>query len=344
MTLAAIITARTANPAPDDLIADLARLTREADLIVQDGPDSLTVTAPLARLSLDRTAGAIALRLEAEDDTALFHFREYLLWLLDDVAPGLSTGLSWQGDIPRNSAPPNFQTATVRAVRRVAPRFLRVTLECANIARLIEERGMHFSLLIPPQGRTPVWPRLDENGRAVWPKGADALHRAAYTFVSLDAQTGTFDFDVFEHDGGRATDWARTAQPGDPVALTGPGSGDLPDTTALLIAGDETALPAIRRILEQADPETTGTALVEVGHPNDICPLTRPAGMTLTWLIRDHGETLWQRLESEPLPDSPTPFVWIAAEKDLVRRAKARFEGELGLPRAQTYLAYYWAA
>ncbi|MAY87263.1 MAG: NADPH-dependent ferric siderophore reductase [Pseudooceanicola sp.] len=344
MTLAACITARTATPAPDALIADLARLTREADLIVQDSASTLTVTAPLARLTVDCTADAIALRLEAEDDTALFHFREYLLWMLDHVAPGLTTGLNWQGDIPRNSAPPNFQTATVRAVRRVAPRFLRVTLACHDITRLIEERGMHFSLLIPPQGRTPIWPRLDENGRAVWPKAADALHRAAYTFVSLDAQAGTFDFDVFEHAGGRATDWARNAQPGDPVALTGPGSGDVPDTTALLIAGDETALPAIRRILEQADPATTGTALVEVGHSDDICPLPLPKGMTLTWLIRAKGEALWDRLATEPLPDSATPFVWVAAEKDLVRRAKARFEGELHLPRAQTYLAYYWAA
>ena len=127
MTLAACITARTATPAPDALIADLARLTREADLIVQDSASTLTVTAPLARLTVDCTADAIALRLEAEDDTALFHFREYLLWMLDHVAPGLTTGLNWQGDIPRNSAPPNFQTATVRAVRRVAPRFAGAT-------------------------------------------------------------------------------------------------------------------------------------------------------------------------------------------------------------------------
>ncbi len=344
MSHAARATATFDGMMPDDLIPHIAAHANEAGLQVEERDTSLIVTVSLAKVALERAPSSLKVRIDAEDAAALQNIRDYLLYILDHVAPGLVASGAWQGDFARNRLPLNFCTATVRSVRRVAPNFLRVALNCADTKRLTEERGMHFSLLLPPKERRPVWPQLDGNGRTVWPKDADQLHRAVYTFVDLDPSRECFTFDVFEHDGGRATTWARTAQPGDIVGISGPGSGDFPAGKDILMAGDETALPAIRRILAQSSADRSGHVLLEVGSEEDVCDMPRPGGIDLTWLVRNRGETLWDRLATAVLPQGPDRYVWIAAEKELVRKAKARFRDTLGVGAAEGYFAYYWEA
>ncbi|MFN3210095.1 MAG: siderophore-interacting protein [Roseovarius sp.] len=344
MNASAEATATFRGDLPADIIPHIAAHAREADLPVEETTTGLVVTPPLARVALETCEAMLQVHIKADDAAALQNMRDYLLYILDHVAPGLTANAKWQGDILRNRPPLNFCTATVRATGRVGPNFLRVEMDCADTARLAMDRGMHFSLLLPPAGRNPVWPRLDENGRTVMPEGDDQLHRAAYTFVTLDPARGRFSFDVFEHDGGRATGWARSARPGDIVGITGPGSGGFPPGRDILIAGDETALPAIRRILHCSPSDRRGHAIVEVGHAHDIVDLHRPAGMALTWLVRGRGETLWDHLSVAPLPPGRDRYVWVAAEKALVRKAKTRFRQQLGLGANEGYFAYYWEA
>lgn len=329
---------------PDDLVPHIAAHARDAELEVEETARGLIVRPPLATVSLEVGDAALEARIEAGDATALQNIRDYLHHILEHVAPDLALGAGWQGDILRNRPPLNFCTATVRGIRRVGANFLRVTLDCADTRRLSEERGMHFSLLLPPEGRAPVWPRLDANGRTVMPDGADRLHRAAYTFVALDPERGRFAFDVFEHEGGRTTSWARTARPGDLLGISGPGSGGFPPGGDILIAGDETALPAIRRILQASAPGRRGHAIVEVGTDADICDLPRPDGIALSWCVRARNEALWDCLSMAPVPQGTDRFVWVAAEKALVRKAKHRFRHVLGLDPSEGYFAYYWEA
>lgn len=344
MTYNATASATFKGALPDDLIPHIAAHAREAELQLEATDTSLVVTVPLATVVMERKPAALRVRIDAVDTSALQNIRDYLLYIFDHVAPGLATAGKWNGDILRDRPPPNFCTATVRRTWRVGPNFLRVELDCGDVTRLEEQRGMHFSLLIPPEGRAPVWPYLDGNGRTVMPDGHDRLHRAVYTFVDLDPIRGRFTFDVFEHDGGRATSWARTVQPGQVVGISGPGSGDFPPGRDILIAGDETALPAIRRILGHSSPDRTGLALLETGVAEDVCDLPRPNGVSLVWLVRSRGETLWDRLETARLPHGPDRFVWVAAEKELVRKAKTRFREKLGLGADEGYFAYYWQA
>lgn len=328
----------------DNPLPQIAKQARRAEFLIDETDTSLTMTAPLATVTLRREAQNISVTVAAVDAGSLQNIRDYLLYIFDQVAPELAKTGRWQGDIARNRQPPNFATATVRRVWRVAPRFLRVEMDCADTTRLSVDRGMHFSLLLPPDGRKPVWPRLDKNGRTVMPAGDDQLHRAVYTFVDLDPVHDRFTFDIFEHNGGRTTTWARMAQPGDYVGISGPGSGDFPPGQDLLIAGDETALPAIRRILAMSPATRRGRVVIEVGTPEDIIDLAHPAGMTLTWQLRSRNETLWDVLATELPPGSDDRYVWIAAEKDLVRKAKARFRDSLGIGPKEGYFAYYWEA
>jgi NADPH-dependent ferric siderophore reductase len=67
------------------------------------------------------------------------------------------------------------------------------------------------------------------------------------------------------------------------------------DTKAVLLAGDETAVPAIAAICESLPEDSVGEVLLEVPHREDRWTFTAPAGVTITWLGRDglaHGELL----------------------------------------------------
>ena len=87
-----------------------------------------------------------------------------------------------------------------------------------------------------------------------------------------------------------------------------------------------------------------GDVLSEVGNAEDICDMPRPEGLRLSWLLRARGEALWDRLAGMEPPAGPDRYVWIAAEKDLVRKAKARFRDTLGVGPDEGYFAYYWTA
>ena len=344
MTFPAKATAKYSGEIAGDLLAHVANHVREVDLQVQETECSLVVTLPHARVTFERAQKVLQVRIDAADTVNLHNIREYVLYIIDHVAPGIAAGTVWEGDISHSSAPPSFTTATVEKIWRVAPNFLRIEMSCEDTRRLAEGRGMHFSLLLPPDGNAPIWPRLDKNGRTVWPKGTDALHRAVYTFVSLNQEENRFTFELFEHEGGRATAWAQAARPGEVVGIMGPGSGDFPPGQDMLIAGDETALPAIRRILTCSAPDRQGKVLLEVESARDICDLPHPDAMEITWILREKGSELWDHLKNADLPASQDRYVWIAAEKELVRKAKKRFRDQLGLCHDRGYFAYYWAS
>ena len=71
----------------------------------------------------------------------------------------------------------------------------------------------------------------------------------------------------------------------DVVAATGAASSTRPgDARTVLLAGDETAAPAIARILEDARRELRGVAFIEVPEGGDILPIDAPAGVEVRWL------------------------------------------------------------
>jgi NADPH-dependent ferric siderophore reductase len=95
--------------------------------------------------------------------------------------------------------------------------------------------------------------------------------------------------DVVVHgEHGEAGLWAATAEPGRPVYLMGPSGAYAPDPAAdwHLLAGDETALPAISVALEALPANAIGQAFIEIAGPEDEIPLTAPQGVRLDWIYR----------------------------------------------------------
>ncbi|BBU23499.1 siderophore-interacting protein [Mycobacterium xenopi] len=87
---------------------------------------------------------------------------------------------------------------------------------------------------------------------------------------------------------GVAGPWAATAEPGQPMYLMGPGGAYAPDPTAdwHLLAGDESALPAIAAALEALPDNAVGKAFIEISGPEDEIPLTAPQSVQVNWIYR----------------------------------------------------------
>jgi NADPH-dependent ferric siderophore reductase len=193
----------------------------------------------------------------------------------------------------------------------------------------------------------PRWPQVAKDGRIVWPDGAHGVSLRSYTARRQDPAAGEVEIDFVLHGDGPAATWAAAAVPGAPLGVAGGGSlGERP-AGWLLLAGDETALPAISRILGAADRTAVGIALIEVAGPDEEQPLPAPDGVAVRWLHRDGvvpGEStlLADAVAALEPPETADVFAWVGAESAAVRAVRADLRGRWGLGRAQHHAIGYW--
>ncbi|CCH90441.1 Siderophore-interacting protein [Modestobacter italicus] len=233
----------------------------------------------------------------------------------------------------------------VSAVRDVTPAVRRVTLTAP--APVVAAAGPTLSLLVPRVGDpAPRWPTVARDGRIVWPQGSHGVALRSYTARRQDPAAGELDVDFVLHGDGPAATWAAAAAPGAllGVASTAP-LGEGP-ASWLLVAGDETALPAISRILASAAPGTRGVALLEVAGPEEEQPVPAPPGVEVRWLHRSGAaagtDLLADAVAALPRPEGEDVFAWVGAESATVRTVRADLRGRWGLRRSQHHAIGYW--
>lgn len=311
---------------------DLPLLERdEARLTVQVGP---------CQMSFAQGAGGVAITLRAPQGDQLYNMQEFLVDRLGSILPEAVNGLRWSGEDEAGAPPPSFRMITVRDVTPLGTDFLRVRISASDFA-LFTDKSIHFRILLPS---VPIdqaeWPVLTENGATRWPTGDKALHRPVYTARYVDPEAGEMTFDVFRHDGGRVTDWAIGASEGTTVGFTGPGGG-IPDARRIRLYGDETAFPAIARILETLSEDATGTVDLQCDTGAD-CGYPMPAhpGIRVTWHRRDSSPSLAD-LAFADRDDWTDGFLWFAGEKACAQKVRAAFKADGGTPETG-YVAAYW--
>jgi NADPH-dependent ferric siderophore reductase len=181
--------------------------------------------------------------------------------------------------------PPRFRRVAVRRAEGLSPRLLRMTLAGEELADLVvDQPAASVRLLLPaPESAELVMPEWNGN-EFLLPDGRRPLLRT-FTPRHVDAAARELDVDIVLHGGGAAEAWALAARPGDPVAVSGPGRGyELdPEAPALLLAGDETALPAIAQLLEHVPAGLPVQVHVEVARPDarlaDLVPAPPDRGL-----------------------------------------------------------------
>jgi NADPH-dependent ferric siderophore reductase len=235
---------------------------------------------------------------------------------------------------------------TVAAVTQVTPSVRRVLLSGTEAA--VAAAGPTVNVLVPRVGDlAPRWPHVARDGRIVWPDGAHGVSLRSYTARRQDPAAGEVEMDFVLHGDGPAAAWAGAAEVGALLGVAGGATlGDRP-AGWLLLAGDETALPAISRILAGAPPTTVGIALAEVAGPEEEQPLPGPTGVIIRWLHR--GDTapgkstlLADAVAGLDRPEGDDVFAWVAAESAAVRTIRADLRGRWGLGRAQHHAIGYW--
>lgn len=296
-------------------------------------------------IDLHVEASALRVRVVCPEPDYLFIVKASVAEHIAEFAEGEPPELIWSGDGSDVTEIPHFHEMTVRGSRQVTPRMRRVTL-AGDVVRL-ERGGLHVRVLIPPRGREPVWPSLSPDGRIVWPKGADELTGRVYTIRSIDRERGEVDIDVVLHDDSAGSVWARTAQPGDPAGLMGPGGGEIEPADWYLLAGDETALPVIARFAESLPTTARATIRIEVADASEQQPIVSAAALDLAWLHRDGAEPgttdlLEQAIRAVDWPQTALPYVLVGCEHKAARAIRTYLRKERGLAKDRHLAAAYW--
>lgn len=184
--------------------------------------------------------------------------------------------------------------------------------------------------------------------------------------------------------GGPASVWAAEAQVGDEVIILGPNRalcghdyGGIEfrpgQARRILLAGDETAAPAICSILESLPPGITGDAFIEVPSVEDIQGSFTRSGVAVQWLPRGMqapGNLLEAAVRSavavpgagavdpgkdfedvnvddgilwETTSGSGQPFyAWIAGEAGVIKSMRRYLVRDVGIDRKQVSFMGYW--
>ncbi len=243
---------------------------------------------------------------------------------------------------------PVLRLAEVASVEQLSPRMRRITLAGPALEGFTSAgAGDHVKLFFPAPGQSrPVLPIL-EAGAPVFPDAARPILRD-YTPRHYDPRGLALSIDFVLHGGGPATDWAAQAQPGQTLGIGGPrGSFLTPDDyDTYLLVGDETALPAIARHLEELRPGVRAIVCIEVADAGEERHLPTAANASIRFLYRDGqpaGTTrlLDEALRAQSLPRGET-YAWIAAEAETARRLRKYLLEDEAMPTNQVRAAGYW--
>ncbi|MCU1572243.1 MAG: siderophore-interacting protein [Micrococcaceae bacterium] len=189
-----------------------------------------------------------------------------------------------------------------------------------------------------------VFALRDQLPREQWPV------TRTYTVRWVDVKTRELAIDFVVHgDEGLAGPWAATAAAGDRLIISGPGGAYTPDPAAdwYLLAGDESALPAIGAVLEALPAHAVGCAFVEVGGESDIQELTAPTGIDLVWLPRGNEAAGTSRRLIDAVADMPWRDghvdAFVHGEREYMKALRDILLKQRGLNRRQLSLSGYWA-
>jgi NADPH-dependent ferric siderophore reductase len=169
-----------------------------------------------------------------------------------------------------------------------------------------------------------------------------------FTPRRFDVRRGTLVIDFALHEAGPAIAWAASAKIGDTIMIGGPkGSTVVPDDFDwYLLIGDETAIPAMGRRVEELRPGVPVATFAVIADAAEAQIFESRAALNQFWIPRDGADDDAARLRGV-LADYRLPagdgFVWIAAEASVARDLRHLIVNERNHPKEWTKAAGYWS-
>ncbi|MFF0725834.1 siderophore-interacting protein [Streptomyces sp. NPDC004134] len=258
---------------------------------------------------------------------------------------------------PEAAEPFRFFRLDVARTRRLSPTLLRITFgdDGAGGPGSLDGfasggRDQSLSLFLPQPGQTepvmPTGPCWFDEYRALDP-GVRAVLRS-YTVRAQRPGEIDIDFVLHTDPAGPAAQWAAEAEPGDWIIALGPA---VPDNTGVrfrppegadhvIVAADETALPAASAILESLPAGLPVRAWIRVPHPDDAIAPHTAADAEITWLTGPTAGVV-DALRAADLP-AGRPYAWLAGEAGMVRELRRLLVRERKFDRRAVAFTGYW--
>ena len=224
----------------------------------------------------------------------------------------------------------------------ITPRMRRITLggeQLAGFASLGSDD--HIKLLFAQNAAEQA--ALESPTFSVKGEGPQPAMRD-YTPRRVDLSSGELDIDFVLHGDGPASTWAEQAKPGQHLHIAGPrGSMIVPDIfDSYLLVGDETALPAIARRLEELPAGRKVLAVIEIADEHEQQALDSAADVEVIWVVRGRDDLLGAVRELQ-VPQGSL-YAWVATETKLSRQVRRVLLDEHTLNDEFVKAVGYWRA
>lgn len=351
MTLDPLISeTRIALPDAAGLAARMIDHLAEHDIAFENRDGLMVAKLPFGTSSLAVEPDALKIRVEADDKGNLEMLRSVVASHVIEFAGDIALTIVWSGHESDGGTLANFREVRLKAAITLTPHMRRLTFTGDNIARFVNDDELHVRLYFPPEGLAkPEWPWPAPDGRILWPEPDRRPATRYYTIRRIDLQTREIDIDFVVHDhAGPGSAFAVNAKAGAICGMAGPLGRGIRPARWLLLAGDETALPAIARTLEKLPATATGQTFIEVADRSEEVPLVAPSGVAIRWLHRADrpaGTTqlLIDAVKAVQWPDHGEVFAWVACEAQALKALRNHLRDERKLSRDQHLAVAYWS-
>ncbi|QIY69993.1 siderophore-interacting protein [Streptomyces sp. RLB1-33] len=237
-------------------------------------------------------------------------------------------------------------SAHVVRTERLTPHMQRVVLGGEGLAEFTAGTSTdhYVKLLFAPGGVTYPEPFDMERIREELPRAQWPVTRT-YTVRAWDPELRELTLDFVVHgDEGLAGPWAARVQPGEVVRFMGPGGAYAPDASAdwHLLAGDESALPAISAALEALPEGAVARAFVEISGHKEQQKID--SDVEVVWLHRGDrplGEALVEAVRALDFPAGRV-HAFVHGEAGFVKELRRLLRVEREIPREDLSISGYW--
>jgi len=210
----------------------------------------------------------------------------------------------------------------VQRVETLSPHFRSVTFTDDSLADFVSASfDDHLKFMLDADGENPV--------------------RRDYTPRHYNPQTQELTIEFALHGEGPAAAWAAQAQAGQRVTVGGPrGSFIIPlDYDWHFFAGDETAMPAIARRLEELPAGAQAIVVLQTEDAADQRSFETAAELSLQWVSSSHE--LLAAVRQLALPTG-AGYAWCAGEAATTAELRRILIEEKGHDRHAIRAAAYW--
>ncbi|HLX03413.1 MAG TPA: siderophore-interacting protein [Trinickia sp.] len=250
--------------------------------------------------------------------------------------------------VTRVRHPLKFRLLQVKRIHTLTPHLKRITLTGDDLEDF-ESASFddHLKVFFPEPGADkPAMPVAGPDG-PVFPPDRPRPTARDYTPRRFDRATRELDIDFVLHDAGPATTWAAQALPGQYLGVAGPrGSFVVPAGFDWhLLIGDDTALPAIARRLEELPAGSRVAAILEVADFAAQIEFNTAVDLHVVWRHRNEAgapdDALLQAVRDTYLPKGDG-YVWAAGESSAIRAVRQHLCSERGIDKTRIRASSYW--